>query len=614
MTSPAVLSSPVKTSTFTISEGQYRSSTLEHTFRLLKRIYAKKRLQQAATSEIYTQNYGYQLELGASLSDAQERVDHLATCYMQEFGNNGLVDSLTQLAHLAADILVPLEAVLAEHLKIATMADKEPQETPALPSAVSLAVVSSSLHITINHGSDNPVDAMQMVYQRLRSAGLRPNPEEEIAFYAIAQTIDQSGHIPLPYQPWVTSGFRDYQTYMSITDPGEGHLDGTLLSAENLEGVIVHIEHLERGVQIPRGELEPYRIPSPKTISRIRLALGDDAPSSSYVGRPMFDGASTDFSMLKTIRTFSAALTSLFADGLSECKLSIEGMTASQAVTFMQGICSKTQYDSSRQILSAAFCINSPIIDDRGEDPREITDPFEVALLGIELTVQGGFSKVTWDGTADTYPSKCFIEQLPASQAITLVHKAHENGLLTYFSAGFRFHHIEETVLTGVDGIGIGGAQILRLMDSQNGNQGPFLTDNIQEILKYRNNAELSEQGQQVKALCRLDRMAYERSISVEENHLRLALFDSLSAGETLQGFHNEIEAVLMMSGDYEDTLLSTARRLVTRHHVFEEYEPELWKQYSLILRKGIFEEDLSLLTEVEKLIREKLPFGALEG
>ncbi|MDO5076435.1 hypothetical protein [Corynebacterium sp.] len=42
--------------------------------------------------------------------------------------------------------------------------------------------------------------------------------------------------------------------------------------------------------------------------------------------------------MLKTARTFDAAASSLFADGLAECKLSIEFMTATQAITFMHSM------------------------------------------------------------------------------------------------------------------------------------------------------------------------------------------------------------------------------------------------------------------------------------
>lgn len=595
---------------FTITESQYRLSVLEHTLRLLKRWCARLRLQKSECADSYTQKFGYQLELGSGLLTSYERVIKLVDSCLLEFPNDEITLKLKYLALQTADLSIPIQELLQHQIGVTELVTDDMKKTNHF-SSVTLNTDDNLLLCTVSGiSTSNPVKAIQYIYKHRRDSNIHPTPSEEILFYALAQIMDKSGYFNLPYKPWITSGFRDHQTYMSITDPGEGHLDGTLLSSKYLQGVIVHIEHLERGVKIPRKSLEPYRIPSPKTISRIRLALGNDAPSSSYVGRPMFDGVSVDFSMLKTIRTFSAALTSLFATGLSECKLSIEGLTARQAIIFMQGICSQTQYDSTRQVLSAAFCINSPIVDDRGNNPVEVTDPYKIALLGIDLVAEGGFSKITWDGTADTYPSKCFIEQIPTDKALTLVHKAHEHGLLTYFSAGFRFHHIHKTVLTGVDGIGIGGAQILRLMDSSNGHHGPFLTSNIENILKYRNEAEISRHGKQVRALCRLDRLAYERSISAEENELRNFLFSSLSSGKVLENHDVDIESILSLSNDVDDPITSASQRLLTRSHIFKNLHRETWEKYKPILQKGVFYGDRELMLEVHRALVKAMPLA----
>jgi hypothetical protein len=43
-------------------------------------------------------------------------------------------------------------------------------------------------------------------------------------------------------------------------------------------------------------------------------------------------------------------------------------------------------------------------------------------------------------------------------------------------SAGFKFKEIADAVLSGVDGIGIGGAQILRYMDGISGMHGPYVS------------------------------------------------------------------------------------------------------------------------------------------
>ncbi|GAA4796292.1 hypothetical protein GCM10025785_18270 [Corynebacterium canis] len=75
--------------------------------------------------------------------------------------------------------------------------------------------------------------------------------------------------------------------------------------------------------------------------------------------------------MLKTAHTFGGAASSLFADGLTECKLSIESMTATQAIIFMRSMTAATQFDRTSQVLSAAFNINTLIVDDRSETVRQ---------------------------------------------------------------------------------------------------------------------------------------------------------------------------------------------------------------------------------------------------
>ena len=39
---------------------------------------------------------------------------------------------------------------------------------------------------------------------------------------------------------------------------------------------------------------------------------------------------------------------------------------------------------------------------------------------------------------------------------VQLVHEAHEQGLICYVSAGIEDKHVEDAVIAGVDGIGIG--------------------------------------------------------------------------------------------------------------------------------------------------------------
>ncbi|RSM74236.1 hypothetical protein DMB66_02180 [Actinoplanes sp. ATCC 53533] len=444
-----------------------------------------------------------------------------------------------------------------------------------------------------------PADGALEIRLGAGGADLRPGPAAELdtaAFLAglrrLTATARRDGRLPSAAQllaerfafdalsrgagsvrHWGTSGFRAHQTYMSVTDPGEGHLDGTVRALANLDGVIVHIEHLERGGHQDRTHVEPYRIPDPQTVRQVRLLVGDDAPVSSYVGRPVFEG-SVEPSMLKTARTVAAACSALFAQGLAECKIAIEGMTARQAVRFMRAVRAGVARDRFTQVLSAAFNINTPLLDDRSGqlyDGRLVTERLDVGLLGIELARAGGFDKVTWDGTANTYPSRCVLEQLSYAEAVTLVHRAHERGLLTYFSAGFRLHNLAQAVMTGVDGIGVGGAQILRYMDADTGFHGPFLDGNIPAILAERDLAETSVLGQAARVLSRLDRMAFEATITAWDDVHRHDLFTALSAGRYDIGeLRRLLDAVAHVSGlpdDAEHPLLCWADRLLAGGH-----------------------------------------------
>jgi hypothetical protein len=162
------------------------------------------------------------------------------------------------------------------------------------------------------------------------------------------------------------------------------------------------------------------------------------------------------------------------------------------------------------------------------QEPKELTERMDIAMRAVEITSLGGFDKVTWDGASDTYPSKCIMYQLSPREALTIVHEAHLKGLVTYFSAGFKLNEIRHAVLAGVDGIGIGGAQVLRYMDSETGMHGPYMEENIPRILGQRDEAAASVMGKGVQLLARLDTMYFEGSLSRDEDVLRQKLFKAL--------------------------------------------------------------------------------------
>ena len=461
------------------------------------------------------------------------------------------------------------------------------------------------LHPVQASGDQRFLAAITQLLELRRNSGDHLTPDERIAVRAAYWLIDRGVQIPTSYPIWGTSGFRDVQTYASITDPGEGHLAGTVLRQENLHGVIVHVEHLERGVDRSREELEPYRIPSPRTVARVRLHVGSAAPTSSYIGRPLFDGTVED-SLIKTSRTFAAAATSLLAGGLAEVKFAVERMTASEAVQLLSSLANEVRRDRYAQVLSAAFNINVPLLDDRPEvvavtgEPRWARTQREIGLLGVEIAAAAGFDKVTWDGTADTYPSRCITDQLTKPVAVELVHRAHEAGLLTYFSAGFRFSNIPDAVTTGVDGIGIGGAQILRYMDKKTGNHGPFLPDNIARILAVRDQSADSVLGRGAQLLARLDRLYYEGTLDLTDDPLRIELFQALQQGDEV-GTSRMIEAlphVIERGHDIEQPLFAWAHRLLTSGDVLAKrrIHEESWEPLLAMVRNALARNDASAL------------------
>ncbi|HYO74243.1 MAG TPA: hypothetical protein VEU33_50040, partial [Archangium sp.] len=201
-------------------------------------------------------------------------------------------------------------------------------------------------------------------------------------------------------------------------------------------------------------------------------------------------------------------------------------------VEFMRSIRTNVLRNPRTQYLSAAFNLNTPIVDDRGGVERRVTERRDIGLLGIELVKEGGFDKVTWDGSADTYPSVPVMEQIPHATAVELVHRAHERGLLTYFSAGCRLPQIAAAVHVGVDGVGIGGAQILRYMDSDTGFHGPFQPENIPAILAARDEAARSPLGRAAALLARLDGASSQGKLTEAQEQLRAELFEALCRKE----------------------------------------------------------------------------------
>jgi len=166
----------------------------------------------------------------------------------------------------------------------------------------------------------------------------------------------------------------------------------------------------------------------------------------------------------------------------------------------------------SRAPLRSAHSQALPIerLDDRRDAgvPGLISDPFQVARLGIDLVVEGGFDKVAWDGASSEIPSKPIIGQLSHEQLLRLVHEAHERGLETYISAGMVSKHMRDATYIGVGGVGIGTQ--LHYMDPVSKLLGELKPAEVRQALEIRDQAASELRGRAAGWLAWLDRLYFE--------------------------------------------------------------------------------------------------------
>jgi hypothetical protein len=387
------------------------------------------------------------------------------------------------------------------------------------------------------------------------------NLADHFGFFLFLNLLPQDGfHLDIPYRSHPLPGIGKSHTHLSLTDPGRGHRQGTVMKRAFFEPNYVHVEHLER-LGRTRKEIESYRIPNILDFALTRACVGDLAPVTAYLGRPLceYSGA---FDLLKASNLTSAAAGAFFAMGAAEIKLAIDPLTITQAMAYLNRL--MTLRGHPRQSLSVAFNLNREYIDDRIPGQTKVVQrKLDIGMLGIDMVCSAGWDKITWDGAGDIYPSVCVMDQISPQDALTLVHTAHERGLTTYFSGGFVIGkgHIQAAVFAGVDGIGIGGAQVLRLID-KSGHEGPFLEENLDIINKERDDAEATVRGKAARLLACLDRLYFEGSLPEELEPMRQNLFGEMKAG------NESALARMVQTSESFDLPIGTD---------YKEYDYELW-------------------------------------
>ena len=441
-----------------------------------------------------------------------------------------------------------------------------------------------------------------------RKNNTSPTSSEVMALGAAKQLLATGAVLPSNYQSLGTTGFRPVQTCLSIADPGEGHINVTAKDTALLNGVVVHVEHIDRDKEFDKEKVEPYRLPASINAAHVRLHVGDHAPVTAFIGRPVFESGDFSLDLLKSVHMTASACSAMFRNGIADCKVGVERMTTSQAIEFLNAVAGNVLRDKNRQYLSAAFNINTHLLEDRPsvlgrkKKPILIEDPYEIAKVGIEICEAGGFDKVTWDGASNQVPSVPIIEQLKLSQFISLVHTAHEKGLETYISAGLKAHHMRPSTYSGVDGIGIGTS--LHYFDAETRLMGALKPEAMLEALAVRDEASKEKPAILATFLARLDRMFFEGTLTGEENNRRIELFASLVEGdfELGENIMSELQHLSDLPNSSDPSVLGHAKRILARSEsnlIIANEKAENWHIFVGELESAFVQNDSKKLEEM---------------
>ena len=249
-------------------------------------------------------------------------------------------------------------------------------------------------------------------------------------------------------------------------------------------------------------------------------------------------------------------------------------MSELQAIEFMKAVRANVIRDPETQFLSAAFNLFTEIENAKGEI---IKKPLDIAKLAIKIAKEGGFDKVTWDGAGTQVPSIPITKTLPFEDLLELVHLAHEQGLITYISAGLTVNDLAGPVYAGVDGCGIGNDLHYLTTGQAVVKVGAFNPKKIQDVIDARNVAEAHVLGQGGKLLAKLDIKYFEGSLETDENDLRQDLYQAL-----LRKDEGEVQRLINQVSGIENQLspvkgkLKYNRAFLTAHRLLRAKKPIL--------------------------------------
>ncbi len=404
-----------------------------------------------------------------------------------------------------------------------------------------------------------PEEMVSVLLDRLRIGG----GEREIVMRAVKHVLSGAA---APGENMMSIGGpspNNHSTQMAVTDEGYDHILMSLADPRMTNKAWLHIERINRVDETGQGtpHAQPYALPPETLVGLIRLLVGNDAPTTVFYGRPNFipsvvsdkipkphnDAVSAGlFNNSETaVRGLQMLARYAFERGVSEVKVSMDGMNEKEAVKFMKDVADPLNLPKGVNFLSAAFNLPRALVDlgvgkplkgpPTAEDRKKL---LEVGLEAIDITSKGGWGKVTLDSASMTPPSYPLIEFFGVENLVEWVHQAHMKGLETYVSGGMQPYHFPLLAMTGVDGVGVGTS--IHESTPFAGIMGRMVPSRVHDALERRDKTESSWPGQVIYLLRRLDeRVAENEPLSDTEKLLQS------KAHQLLTGWAREVDAGL---------------------------------------------------------------------
>ncbi len=357
------------------------------------------------------------------------------------------------------------------------------------------------------------------------------------------QALDRGAHLP-PLRQSIGGAEKTnpntHRTQMAVTDPGIDHLAMTLADPRMLDGSLVHVEIIDRNTE----HQSPYSVPSAKMVSTIRMFLGRDAPLTVFFGRPNYMAsalgenvqgvplakAALKFNLPTAANGLTLAARGLFDRGVSEIKVTMDGLSPSEVTQFGRKVHGNIRMTSDEYI-SAAFNLGSvlrdfellpthapPISGAPTAEQRALM--LKGALQATEAAKKGSFKKVTVDSASMTPPSYPLVEYFGVENLLLWTHDAHQKGLETYGSGGMRDYHFPVLHLAGLDGVGVGFSIHEPPAPNNPGVPGRMLPEKVLSALSARNRTEGSPVGKAATQLRRLAALHADGSATPQQRAL----------------------------------------------------------------------------------------------